>query len=163
MLAKFYEAEEVIRAIRSHFGESEEGKSRQRAENETREQRQALDRAYVVFERYSKHRELFAELQSMKSRYMATFGKSACEPFSELCGVLNDISSAARVLGEHYWSLEMSGQLTERQLPEKHKCENIFWGKPKFRENEDGIAIRVTAAVHKVEEYLKVELRAQSG
>jgi hypothetical protein len=56
VLARFYEASDVIRIIRSPLGYVGEGSTRQAGENESPEAKQILDRAYVVFERYEKYR-----------------------------------------------------------------------------------------------------------
>ncbi len=130
------------------------------AENETREQTQALDRAYVLFERYNKHHKLFAGLQSLKFRYMAIFGKSASEPFKELCGVLNEMHKSQRAsLARAGGHGEMRGQLTERDAAEKSNCEAVF--SRKLRDDEDAISQRVKMAVEKVENLLQNELRSQ--
>jgi hypothetical protein len=122
-------------------------------------QSQALDRAYVLFERFNKHQELFAELQSLKFRYMATLGKSAFEPFKELCDVRNEMVSAANELGTFWWPREKQGQLTEKDAEEKRKSEGIFWRK--LDGNEDAIAQRVNQSVEKIETLLQNELRSR--
>jgi hypothetical protein len=58
-LALFYQARDIIRAIRSPFGWSGEGQTRKRAPNERPEDKEALDRAYVLIERYNKNIEIF--------------------------------------------------------------------------------------------------------
>ncbi|MFH2128011.1 MAG: hypothetical protein ABIK12_15955 [Pseudomonadota bacterium] len=102
-LALFYEAEDVIKAIRSPFAYSGEGRSRKRSENETEEQSEILDQAYVAIERYQSREKLFAELMSLKYRMMVTFETSSREPFDELNGGIKQIIFAARKLGTHYW------------------------------------------------------------
>ena len=61
-LMLFYQARDAIREIRNPFGRSGEGSSRQKADNETERETELLDRAYVVYERYQKHEELFNKL-----------------------------------------------------------------------------------------------------
>lgn len=160
VLARFYEAEEAIRAIRNPMGRSEEGKSRQRSNSETHEQSKALDQAYVQFERRDKHRELFADLQSLKFRFMATFGKSASEPFKELRDVLNEMSSAANELGNHWWPREKKGQLSDKDNDKTLKAEATFWRKL-GEDEQDKITQRITKAVQKTEELLQKEIQLQ--
>jgi hypothetical protein len=51
VLALFYEAKERISAIRSIFGNVEEGNSRKPNPNETPDEQKALNAAYVIIER----------------------------------------------------------------------------------------------------------------
>ena len=99
VLAMFYEVEDAIREIRNPTSYEGEGKTRKRAENEIQAESQLLDKAYVVFERYQKRKELFAELRSTKYRFMATFGQQAGEPFTELDKILGEIFRSAQMLG----------------------------------------------------------------
>ncbi len=81
VLVGFYEARDVIRIIRNPFGHVGEGSTRQAADGEPSEMKQILDNAYVVFERYEKHKEVFNRLQSLRYRFMAQFGADAARPF----------------------------------------------------------------------------------
>jgi hypothetical protein len=161
VLAKFYEAADVIRDVRSPYGNlyQDEGTSRQRAENEKPEETRALNQAHVLFERWNKRRELFAELQSLKYRYMAAFGKSALEPFKDLAGVRNDMVFAANQLGTYLWPRETRGTLSDRDAAEKRKYENIFWSP--CDQAKDEVTQRVQRAVEKIEDLLQSELRSQ--
>ncbi len=161
VLAKFYEAADVIRDARSPHGWTDEGLSRQRQDNERPEETQSKNRAHVLFERLNKHRGLFAELQSLKYRFMATFGKSALEPFKELVSVRNDMIIAANTLGDYLWPREARGELTRRDAEDKRKYEKIFWSAP--AQANDAITQRVAGAVEKVEDLLQQELRSRIG
>ena len=81
ILALFYEARDVIRSIRNPFGYAGEGSTRNAGVNETPEQKDINDRAFVVIERYNKNRELFNKIHSMRYRYMAQFGEESANPF----------------------------------------------------------------------------------
>lgn len=151
VLAKFYEAADAIRAIRSPFGRAEEGKSRQRANNETPESSELLDRAYVAFERYQRRSDLFAEIGSMKYRFMAAFGKSTGASFDELRAVVNEIFISAQMLGEVYWprqGREMSEQAFEIHLRNLQEHEAIFWT---TKASDDKITPRVEAILRDIE------------
>lgn len=161
VLAKFYEAEEAILAIRNPMGRSEEGRSRQRSDTEKPEESQALDQAYVHFERRNKHRELFADLQSLKFRYKATFGKLSFVPFEQLRVVLNEMSSAASELGKYWWPRETQGKLSEEDDKKKRECEAIFW-RTLSEDGEDEISKRIRKSVQQVEDLLQAEVRSQT-
>jgi hypothetical protein len=161
VLAKFYEAADVIREVRSPHGWSGQGKDRQREKNDKPDESRALDQANVLFERWNKHRDLFAELQSLKFRCMATFGKTAYGPFKDLVDIRNDMVIAANELGSHLWPQEMRGEMSERKAADKRKYEDVIW-RP-LDQKEDAIALRVNKAVEKVENLLQDELRSQRG
>ena len=67
-------------------------------EGERDEEFEILDQAYIVFERYQKREKLFAELRSIKYRFMAAFGSANGQPFDEFGKVINEIFSSARIL-----------------------------------------------------------------
>jgi hypothetical protein len=152
VLAMFYEVEDVIREIRNPFSSTIEGKSRQRSEYEIEEESQLLDRAFIVFERYQKREKLFAELRSIKYRFMAVFGSQAGEPFKEMENVLQEIFISARILGKHYWQrqgrVSMSEDEFQRHLEEMNKHEAVFWY---MGENKDAISPRMRNVVQQVE------------
>lgn len=152
VLAMFYEAEDAIREVRNPFSFGGEGKSRKRGEHEREEESQLLDQAYIVFERYQKREQLFAQLRSTRYRVMSAFGPTAAEPFDELNKVLNEIFSAARMLGTHYWPrqgrVEMKPDEFEKHLANMHRLEAVFWH---AGDDEDKITPRVRQAVKKME------------
>src|SRR5258706_15614439 len=80
VLALFYQARDVIRIIRSPAGWKGEGATRKPGPDESPEQKQALDQAYVVVERYDKHIEIFSRLQTLRYRFMAQVGVDKAKP-----------------------------------------------------------------------------------
>ncbi len=158
VLALFYEAQDAIREIRNPFGFVGEGKTRERSDYEIEEEARILDRAYVVFERYQKREKLFAEIHSMKYRVMATFGSNAGEAFDELNMIINDIFSAANMLGTYYWKrqgrVQMGKEEFKKHLEEMYKYEAVFWFKG---EENDEITPRVQRAIGKVETIARKE------
>jgi hypothetical protein len=130
-LEHFYEAQEVIKAIRSPIGRADEGKTRKRSEAETHEESEILDQAYVVFERYEARKDIFAKIRALKFRFMATFGRGAREPFDELNDAIHKIFVAARLLGRHYWPRQgrvpMSPEEFQKHLERMHELEAVFW------------------------------------
>lgn len=152
VLALFYEAEDAIRDIRNPFSHVGEGNTRQRGDGERPEESKLLDQAYVVFERYKRHKKLFSQLRSKRYQCMATFGPNAVDPFNEVSDVMNRIFSAARMLGSHYWPRQGRAPMTEEQFKEHlkgmYKYEAVFW----FAGNEeDVVSPLVKTAIGKME------------
>jgi hypothetical protein len=147
----FYEARVAIAFIRSPMGHSGEGRTRPRTEDELPEVSAALDRAYVVVERFKQYETLFSGLKAKKYRFMAVFRGNAHEPFDEIDGVLNTVFVSNNLLNEYYWNSGVERPRdTERYseyLAEMHQHkQNIWGGLP-----DDPVAPRVEAAVRKVE------------
>jgi hypothetical protein len=152
VLALFYEARDAIGYIRNPFGYVGEGGTRKADQNESSEEKQINDKAYVVFERYNKRQNLFNKLYSMRYRYIAQFGKDTAKPFDELNKIVNDIFTSARMLphywkqqGHHQWKNESEFQ---HHLEEMHKYEAIFWYQG---ENRDSIGPRVNEVISEIE------------
>jgi hypothetical protein len=149
-LALFYQARDAITAIRSPMSYGGEGSTRKQAENETENQKQARDRAYVVFERFNKHQEVFNKMLSMRYRFMAEIGKDKSAPFEEIRLIINEIFIAAQILAD-LWAKRI--EHLEANTQEKHyknirKYETIFWwGIPE----EDEINKRANNAISAIE------------
>ena len=131
VLAKFFEIKDAIAMIRSPFSYSGEGKTRQRGEYEAPETAQLLDRGYIVFERYSKKETAFAEFNTLKYRFMASFGAEAEQVFVDTNSVLNSIFVSAQMLGTHYWQrqgrVQMEPEEFKVHLEEMRQHQRIFW------------------------------------
>jgi len=91
VLALFYQARDAIRGIRSPFGHSGEGFTREASEDETPEEKRTRDSAYVPFERYERHQEMFGRLGALRYRFAARFGKEYRRPFDDIERVINQI------------------------------------------------------------------------
>ena len=102
VLTLFYEAADVISSIRSPFGFGGEGSTRKASENETAEEKEIYDRAYVVIERFERHQELFSKIHAMRYRFKARFGDEAIKPFDELHAVVNEVLFSSRKLRRHW-------------------------------------------------------------
>lgn len=83
VLAKFFEIRDAITFIRNPFSHKGEGSTRQRGDHETPEQTQLLDRGYIVIERYVQKEAAFAEFNTLRYRFMASFGFQTEEIFTE--------------------------------------------------------------------------------
>ena len=130
VLSLFYEAKDVLKSIRSPFGFSGEGSTRKAAPNESPEEKEVYDRAFVTFERYNRHSDLFSKLYSMRYRYMARFGRDSIKPFDDLKDIVNEILSAADMLS-YYWTERASRNTVDnkKQLDEIREYESIIWWK----------------------------------
>jgi hypothetical protein len=96
VLTKFYESQQIIRIIKSPFGVGNEGKSRERNINESMEESAIHDRAYIVYERFEKNKDIIEKLQSLKFRFISHFGKENEKLFVELTKIINEIFSASQ-------------------------------------------------------------------
>lgn len=149
VLARFYEAADVIRAIRSPLSREDEGSSRKRSEGETAQETRMLDQAYVVFERYQSRQSLFAQIRSAKYQFMAAFGEEAEVPFDELASAVGKILIAARMLGLYRLRQEdMSQDARKKHIQKLEAQEAIIWD---TGEEDDEIGPLVQAAVDKIQ------------
>jgi hypothetical protein len=152
VLALFYEARDAISYMRNPFATAGEGSSRSPSPNETPEEKDINNNAYVVVERYNKRQELFNKLYSIRYRYMAQFGGKSIQPFNELTKIINEIFVAARMLS-HIWKRQSFIQLKndeeyQKHLKEMQRYEAIFW----YQGNEeDSINARVDIIISDIE------------
>jgi len=158
ILAHYYEASDAIHEIRNPFSYAGEGSTRQRSKNETEEESEILDKAYVIFERYKKRDKFFSELLSMKYQAMAVFGSDIKEPFDEISKILNEIFGAARILGSYYWQrqgrVNMDNERFKNHQERMEYYESKFW----YQGEEDEITKRLNGAIEKIETITKDEV-----
>jgi hypothetical protein len=154
VLSAFYEGREKIQLIRNPFTGVSEGKSRKRKENETSQESEILDSAYVFIERYELHKEPFIRLSSLKFRFMTLYGKNSEQPFIEIQRIVTEIFVAANRLGNRYWKDQgrrfADEKKFESHLKQMHDAERIIWAD---YDQEDKIAARVDNCISKIEEY----------
>lgn len=150
-LVLFYEVREVIKSARSCLGFGYEGKTRESEAEETPTQKKARDAAYVIFERFQPHEELFSKLHAMRYRFMAQFGLASAKPFDELKKIRNDIFSAVRRLAR-LWAEDVR-HFDEKRLEahdkKRQKYESIFWDT--YDELDDPINPRLEKVVSEIE------------
>lgn len=131
VLAKFFELKDAVAYIRNPFASLDEGKSRQRSKSETAEESELLDRGYIVVERYSKKESGFADFNTLKYKFMASFGTDTEEIFTETSRTVNSIFISARMLATHYWKRQRRVPRNEddfqKHLDEMFRHEGIFW------------------------------------
>ena len=151
VLCLFYEARDAVQHIRNPFSHGNEGSSRKADEKETPEQKEAYDRAYVLFERFNTHIELFNKMHSIRYRFMAQFGADAGKPFEDFRRTLNIMQASAQSLARA-WAENYSHFRAEKQEAAHYdfitKQENIFWeGLPE----EDTIKPKVEKCIDDIE------------
>ena len=154
VLALFYQAQDIIDAIRSPFGYGSEGEMRKPGPNEDPEHKEALDEAYVLIERYNRHTEVFSRLHALRYRFMAQFGADASIPFDDLNRVVNELILSARRKARLATMPERSLR-SEAALERHHKefleIDRIYYG----GSEDDPIAPRVKKLVGDIERTCK--------
>ena len=152
VLTTFYEISDKFERIRSPHSYVGEGKTRKRNEQETKEESEILDKAYIVFERFEKEKDPFIKLRSIKYRFMVLYGKESVEPFMEIEKLTSKLLFASKQLGQRYRKEQGRKEFTEKQL-EKHlakmeELENIFWSDDEM----DPFKNEINATITKIEE-----------
>jgi len=155
VLAKFFEIRDAVAHIRNPFSQKDEGSTRQRGDYETPDQAELLDRGYIVIERYAKREAIFAEFNTLKYRFMASFGQETEDIFLEANKTVHSIFTSARILATHYWKrqgrVQMEGLEFQKHLDEMHRHEGIFWDSgdkdDEIRRQLDAIQSMLDAAV----------------
>ncbi|EGR4107159.1 hypothetical protein DDO72_18560 [Vibrio cholerae] len=130
-LATFFEIKDAIAFIRSPFASVGEGESRVVGEREKPEETELLNRGHIVFERYEKKREVFIKFETLKYKFMATYGEDSEAIFKDTNKAVNSIFSSARLLAIRYWQRQGRAQMSDDEF-EKHlegmqKHEDVFW------------------------------------
>jgi len=156
VLAKFFEVKDALAMIRSPFSRSDEGGTRKRSEHESPESSELLDRGYIVFERYSMKETVFSEFNTLKYRFMASFGADAEQVFVDVNDVLNSIFVSAQMLGTHYWQRQgrvpMEPEEFEQHLKEMRHHQKIFWD---HGTNDDEVRKRLADIQKRLEAIVK--------
>lgn len=160
-LSLFYEAQDAIRHIRTPFAYGGEGSSRKSGNKESPEEKQAFDKAYVVFERFGSHNELFNKLHAIRYRFMAEFGVDAAKPFDVLQRIANEIKVSARMLAR-LWARQnrsfRNEQSEQKYFNQIQKLEAIFWD---GLEEDDPINPKLKECIAEVEKTCRNILTAK--
>ncbi|MFK0684902.1 hypothetical protein SD208_11335 [Ochrobactrum sp. BD67] len=136
-----------ISAIRSPFGYVGEGASRQRAANETDEETEIYNRAYVAIERIEQRRDDFNKLFSLMPRFEFYFGAKAAAPIKAVGDVLHEIRAASNMLRVHWLQQGRpfpNPEAFNRHLERMNRYEAVFWD---GSEDDDPISPRISGAV----------------
>ncbi len=152
VLALFYQANDVINYMRFPGSYGYEGESRESSENETKEQKKVRNNAYVLIERYQPEKEIFSELQSLRYRFMAIFGKDSANPFEDLRILKNRLFLSSNRLSR-LWSENLESIKSEKErntiIKSIEKEELYFWDD--FSEN-DVVKPQLQKIIEKIEQ-----------
>jgi hypothetical protein len=160
ILELFYQARDHfahIRSIGAHLGE---GSTRKPEPNESAEDKELLDRAFVTIERYRRHSDDFAKLRRLRYRALAYWGTRAAAPFDAMEEVIGRILTAAQAV-TYYWKRQGSGHYPEGfelHLKQKRAYEADIWERP----TDDPIKPIVERMVKQVEELCRPVIEVQS-
>ncbi|MFC1492940.1 hypothetical protein ACFL6O_03200 [candidate division KSB1 bacterium] len=141
VLALFYKSKDVIAHIRNPFAWGGEGQSREPGPDESPDEKRAYDQAYVFFERYQEHKEVFNRLLALRYRFIVLFGQDKAAPFSEIQKTVHEILGTARMLSR-FWKEGKYNEYTQ-------KYENVVWD----HGDEDQINTRINKAVADMEAF----------
>ncbi|GAA78393.1 hypothetical protein [Pseudoalteromonas sp. BSi20495] len=130
-LATFFEIKDAIAFIRNPFASIGEGETRVVGERERPEETELLNRGHIVFERYEKKREVFIKFETLKYKFMATYGAESEDIFKDTNKTVNSIFNSARQLATRYWQrqgkVKMSDEEFNKHLEKMNRHEDVFW------------------------------------
>ncbi|SHG20121.1 hypothetical protein SAMN05444483_10623 [Salegentibacter echinorum] len=147
VLSSMYEAHQAIKIIRSPIGFGNEGSSREKSKNETKEQTEIYNQAYVTRERFQRNKKSLEKLRRLKYRFITLYGKDYEKYFDKFSQTINRIFSAsdliARVkLGQFDHDKEFKLQIMKENSKILY---NVFKG-------EDEIEEELKTAITAIEE-----------
>lgn len=152
----FFQLKDDIAYIRNPFSNTEDGKTRKRYPSEKPEESELLDRGFVFFERYNKRKDNFIKFNTIKYRFMASFGSEVEEIFQKTEEVINKIFNSAKILATHYWPRQGCIQMSEgelmKHLEDMYKHEGMVW---EFMQEEDEIIIKLSKTQEKLNSVTK--------
>ena len=122
-LVASYRALNAISSVRSPFGFSGEGKTRERRPEETPEEQQRLDRAYVPIERLERYTDQFASLEKAHVLAEVFLSNDAANAVRELLVARNRIAIAAGQMMPHREDGDRSAEARKRY----RRAEAIVW------------------------------------
>jgi len=161
VLALFYQARDAIAAIRSPFGYQGEGKTRKPTQNERPEDKDGLDQAYVLIERYNSHSELFSRIRSLRYRVMAQLGLEAAKPFDSLNEIIHELIVSAYQMSQLNTRREQashSPETEEKYHREFMEIHNVYYGTGGA---DDPISPRINQAVSDIERTCRSIIESQ--
>ncbi|MBE0536376.1 MAG: hypothetical protein IH624_11965 [Phycisphaerae bacterium] len=161
VLCWFYEAADVIEAIRSPLSSEGEGCTRQARDSESPEEEAIYNQAYITIERYNSRIELFSKLRSVRYRFKARFGRDSTKPIDALLDAVRRVRVSAHSLARLWLQLGKAKDKDRRESLEKkvEKHEVVIY----FGEDEhDEIALQVQKAVLDMEAFCRTVIGGKS-
>ncbi len=120
ILALAYEARDAFERIRYPLELAGEGGSRRSGPEETPDEENSLNYAYIPVERWNEKADLFAKLCSLRYRFMALNGAEYGRPFDELVKIRRDLARPYKALELKIANLHKR-RPGEKDLPEYKK------------------------------------------
>ncbi|MFH4968760.1 hypothetical protein V8G61_11210 [Gaetbulibacter sp. M240] len=142
VLANMYEAHHAIRIIRSPIGFGNEGSSRSKNDNETPQQTEIYNQAYVARERFERNKKPLEKLHALKYRFIALYGKEYEKHFDKFSQTVHKIFFASDQIAR----VKLGEYGNEQELKSKIMIESRadLYGSIKFDDNiekELGVAV----------------------
>lgn len=144
VLGAFFAVKDAIDYIRSPVLYPGEGSTRNKQENENQKETESNNRAYIVYERYDKRRDIFNRFAVLKYRFMASFGKDKEDIFNDITKYTGSIFNASDAL-RTYWQHEDD----EKNRKYRDECESIIYkrsGDDPLQKNIEGVQAKLEAA-----------------
>jgi|GEM_PF-3212869 hypothetical protein len=122
---------DAVIEIRNPFSHEEEGSTRKRQPDETKNDEQLLDRAYVVIERMEGFSDLFSKFRALQYKHIALFGNDKRVLFSNVINIINELSFSSIRLANLWRQQDRISHMTQEErrkhLDELEKMQSIFW------------------------------------
>ena len=118
------------------------------SEDESARESEALNTAFVPFERYQRCLTTFDRLEALRHRFKANFGADAAVPFGEIRNVLNKIFFNAERYGRLLKRRPVSEGAAKRYEADRKDIEAAIWCQ---LDGPDEIAAIVDEAVRQIE------------
>jgi hypothetical protein len=149
ILAQFYEAGDILRAVRSPIASGNEALSRPGRDDEDADIRAIRDVYYPIVSRLTQKSKLFSSIHARRYRAIAVFGLSAIEPFDNLRSIYTEITVSAR-------HLMIKGTHNAHNTALKARLEAVVFEGP---EDEDPFIDKINAIVTAVEQRFRPEIQ----
>lgn len=150
VLVHLYKAEQVLRRIRMPYFHPGEGSTRKGHDDETEEDRELYNSAFIIMERYNKNIDTFKPIWALQYKFKAVFGSEDYRVFEEFESLFWTIRDA--------W-IERAQLLKKRRELEEGSKELSEW-EVRWRANmrvytaadqDDPIAHQISSVIRKVE------------
>ncbi|NJO54802.1 MAG: hypothetical protein HC829_08150 [Bacteroidales bacterium] len=142
VLVGFYEARDLMKAVRSPFARESEGKTRPRSQDEDAGSANSRDAYYAIIERFEARKEVVANLMSKRFRVVTWFGGDAIKPFDLLQEAITSVIIAAKSLVRNYGTTRISQTVSE-------KNEETIWGCES--DDSDHVLIKIEKSISEIE------------
>lgn len=156
-LELFYRARDELLWIRSPAAFGGEGESRPHEPDEDEQIAHDRNSFYVPIARIRQSAEFWAQLQALRYRFAARFGRATIEPFIQMHGIVVEIQTASasliRIAGEDRFYEQ------QRFIDMREAWEAVIWAAVP---DEDTILRRIDDAVARIEAICRPAIEGRS-